>query len=161
MIVAFIAGGVLVGCSGAGQDEPASAPPVASADGVRPDAAPTSDTAMPEPASKPLPEGYPDNAAPIYEPSTITHVFKMGSGATLKYMVTAQTGDSVDVVAASLADDYKAQGAEVSETPLNEEGVGQVVASKDGYGIIMTYSTGDTPGTTNITYDVHKQRGRR
>lgn len=161
VVAILIAGGALAGCSGDSRDEPADAPPVAAADSARPDAIAESDSGMPGPASKPLPEGYPGDVAPIYEPSTVTHAFKIGSGAMLKYLVTAETDDGVDIVAASLADDYKSQGAEVSGTPLNEEGVGQVVASRDGYGIIMTFKAGETPGTTTITYDVHKQRKRR
>lgn len=161
VVAAFIAVGALAGCSGTGQDEVVVASPAAVADHARPDATTEPDVAASEPASTPLPEGYPGDAAPIYQPSTVTHAFKMGSGAMLKYMVTAETGDSVDVVASSLADDYRSRGANVSVTPVNEKGTGQVVASIDGYGIVMTYSAGEKPGTTSITYDVHPQRGRR
>lgn len=40
-------------------------------------------------------------------------------------------------------------------------GTSQDAASKDGYGIIMTYTAGDRPGTTRITYSVRNQRGGR
>lgn len=153
LVAVLIASGALVGCSGASPDTPAAATAATGADSAAPVA--------PKQASEALPEGYPADVAPIYEPSTVTHAMKLGSGVMLQYLVTAETADSVDVVAKSLAEHYKAQGVRVNQTPLNEEGVGQIVVSKGGYGIQMTYAAMDAkPGTTNITYNVNPQPGR-
>lgn len=113
-----------------------------------------------EPASKALPDGYPGDVAPIYEPSTVTYAGKMGSGASLKYLVVADTEDDLDMVIESLTEYYTARGVKINETPLNDEGVGQMVFSKDDYGISITYSAADKPNTTNISYSVSPQRAR-
>lgn len=165
----LLAIGFLAGCSGsddnatsasAPQDNSPGATAASDADNAPPATMAKSEAVAPKQASKPLPEGYPADVVPLYEPSTVTVAMKMGSGRSLKYMIIVETTDSVAVVAKSLADHYKAQGVKINQAPLNEEGLGQMVASKGGYGIMMIYGSGDKPGTTNITYDVTPQRGR-
>lgn len=158
VITAFLASGAIAGCSNASQDEPAVTPAV---DSARPDTTAEVDAAPTTQTPKTLPDGYPRDAAPIYEPSTITHAFKMGSGQALKYMIVVEIDGSVDAVAQALADYYKGLDARVNQTALNEKGVGQLVVSKNGYGIIMTYSAGKKSDTTSVNYDVHQQRGAR
>lgn len=161
IVTGFIAGAVLVGCSADGRDEPAGTTISVDSGHAVPESTAKSDTSSVTRVSGSLPAGYPVEIAPVYEPSTVTYAGKMGSGKMLKYMVVAETDDRVETVAESLVDGYKARGAQVSRSAMNEDGVGQVVASQDGYGIIMTYSAGNQPGTTRINYDVHPQRERR
>lgn len=160
VIAALIACGAITGCSGTNPDTPAAGAAATGAGSAAPVTIAKTAPVISMQASKPLPDGYPADIAPIYEPSTVTHAMKMGSGVALQYLVTAQTTDSVDVVAKSLAENYKAQNVRVNQTPLNDKGVGQIVVSKDGYGIAITYSAGDKPDTTSLTYNVNPQRGR-
>lgn len=103
--------------------------------------------------SKPLPDGYPTDEAPIYQPSTVTFTSTIGDG----WMVIVESEDSTEDVARSIFDNYTALGATVSQEPLNDKGVGQVVGSNGGYGVIVTYGTDDDKNVTSISYDVKPQ----
>jgi|AntRauTorckE6833_2_1112554.scaffolds.fasta_scaffold00108_21 hypothetical protein len=104
---------------------------------------------------KSLPESYPVADAPIYQPGTIEMATEMGAD---NWFVSLLTDDDVTTVAESIASDFEALGAKVTQTPINEDGVGQVVASLGGYGTIMTYSTDTDKNKTSISYNVSKQQ---
>lgn len=100
-----------------------------------------------------LPDGYPVDAAPIYDPSTVTFSSAAGTG----WLVTAETSDSLAKAGQTIADTYQALGATVSQDPINDEGVGQVVTSYGGYGILVTYSFDSDKSVTNISYNIEAQ----
>lgn len=161
MLVSALALATLVGGLSACQAPGAAEPGVVTAatDKTR---ASTRTIAPVSTASKALPDGFPDAAVVIYKPSTLTYASKLGSGRLSRWMVVADTPHGVDKVARSVAQDYRALGAKVIQTPMNQAGVGQVVTARDGYGIAITYSGKDDGSAgTSISYIVHQQRVRR
>jgi hypothetical protein len=103
---------------------------------------------------KSLPDDYPSKEAPIYQPGTIEMAMGIGSGG---WLVVLDTNDDITTVAESIAREYEALGANVTQTPLNEDNVGQTVASLGGYGTIMTYHVDTEKNVTQISYSVNKQ----
>lgn len=112
------------------------------------------DASMPE--SLPLPDGYPSTEAPIYQPSTITYASKIGDG----WVIAAESRADINAVTQSIYDTYQSLGAKVTQTPLNEEGVGQVAGGNAGYGVIITYNTDNEKNVTSISYNVSPQPKR-
>lgn len=105
--------------------------------------------------AKSLPESYPAADAPVYEPSTIEMATGMGANS---WFISVLTADDIATVAQTIVSNYEALGAEITQTPLNDDGVGQTVASLGGYGTIITYSTDTDLEQTSISYTVSKQR---
>lgn len=163
IVVLIVAGALVYNASGGFSTSPEElngATASAELDRAAPDTTVESAPARSEQTSKPLPDGYPGDTAPMYESSTVTLATKMGSGVSLQYLVVAETDDDIDVVARSLADYYETQGVKVKQTPLNDKGVGQIVVSRDGYGVAITYGPADQPSGTSISYSVRPQRAR-
>lgn len=170
IVLLIVAAGVIYyvrGDSGAHQGEPTGIAATAAAGSAPPgsmpktavDSAPPATMAKPAPAeprqaSTPLPEGYPAGVVPLFDPSTVVHASAMGSGSSLQYVDVVESRASSDIVADSIAGHYKAQGASVNQIPLDEEGTGLTVVSKDGYNVLMTYGRADKLGYTSISYYV-------
>ncbi len=72
-------------------------------------------------------------------------------------MVTIESDDDIDDIAESILDTYESMGAKVTQTPFNDEGVGQVAGGNAGYGITITYNTDTDKNVSSIVYHVKPQ----
>ena len=96
-----------------------------------------------------IPEGYPENEIPIYEPasSAILGGFKMGEGGTLIYNLVIGSNDDVQTVTQNIRNKLENESTEFEDMGsmlLGVKGEWEYVITinsgeADGYGTLVTY----------------------